>query len=129
MGDRQCRRARVHDDALAVVDQGRRRGSDPQLLVRLESLADLERKLGLSPAARDSARAARERSEGAEQPGGGTEVEVRSNRAVVGAMRAQRIEPAWWAFGNAATRFKVFAQKGGPRAPYERVAHAAQGLL
>ncbi len=48
------------------------------------------------------------------------------NQAVVAALRAQRIELPSWAFGNSGTRFKVFAQKGVPRDPYEKVADAAQ---
>ncbi len=38
----------------------------------------------------------------------------------------QRIELPSWAFGNSGTRFKVFAQPGGPRDPFEKVADAAQ---
>ena len=49
-----------------------------------------------------------------------------SNQAVVAALRAQRIELPSWAFGNSGTRFKVFAQKGVPRDPFEKVADAAQ---
>ena len=49
-----------------------------------------------------------------------------SNPAVVAALRSQRIELPSWAFGNSGTRFKVFAQKGVPRTPYEKVADAAQ---
>src|SRR5213083_2172889 len=41
-------------------------------------------------------------------------------------LRAQRIELPSWAFGNSGTRFKVFAQAGVPRDPYEKVADAAQ---
>jgi L-rhamnose isomerase/sugar isomerase len=41
------------------------------------------------------------------------------------ALRAQRIELPSWAFGNSGTRFKVFAQPGVPRDPYEKVADAA----
>jgi L-rhamnose isomerase/sugar isomerase len=48
------------------------------------------------------------------------------DQAVVAALRAQRIELPSWAFGNSGTRFKVFAQKGVPRTPYEKVADAAQ---
>ncbi|MGY3519262.1 L-rhamnose isomerase [Micromonospora sp. PTRAS2] len=49
-----------------------------------------------------------------------------STRArVAAALRAQRIETASWAFGNSGTRFKVFAQEGVPRDPYEKVADAA----
>jgi L-rhamnose isomerase / sugar isomerase len=41
-------------------------------------------------------------------------------------LRDQRIELPSWAFGNSGTRFKVFAQPGVPRDPYEKVADAAQ---
>jgi L-rhamnose isomerase / sugar isomerase len=51
---------------------------------------------------------------------------VTSNPAVVAALRDQRIELPSWAFGNSGTRFKVFAQKGVPRTPYEKVADAAE---
>jgi L-rhamnose isomerase / sugar isomerase len=54
------------------------------------------------------------------------EADVTSNQAVVAALRSQRIELPSWAFGNSGTRFKVFAQKGVPRDPYEKVADAAQ---
>jgi L-rhamnose isomerase/sugar isomerase len=37
----------------------------------------------------------------------------------------QRIETPSWAFGNSGTRFKVFAQAGVPRDPFEKVADAA----
>jgi L-rhamnose isomerase/sugar isomerase len=46
--------------------------------------------------------------------------------AVSNALKSQRIELPSWAFGNSGTRFKVFAQKGVPRNPYEKVADAAQ---
>jgi L-rhamnose isomerase/sugar isomerase len=66
------------------------------------------------------------------RPKGATEANVISNPAVVSnpdvvaALRAQRIELPSWAFGNSGTRFKVFAQKGVPRSPSEKVADAAQ---
>jgi L-rhamnose isomerase / sugar isomerase len=41
-------------------------------------------------------------------------------------LRGQRIETASWAYGNSGTRFKVFAQPGVPRDPFEKVADAAQ---
>jgi L-rhamnose isomerase/sugar isomerase len=41
-------------------------------------------------------------------------------------LRAQRIELPSWAFGNSGTRFKVFAQRGVPRDPFEKIADAAQ---
>jgi L-rhamnose isomerase/sugar isomerase len=46
--------------------------------------------------------------------------------SVEATLRTQRIELPSWAFGNSGTRFKVFAQKGVPRDPYEKVADAAQ---
>lgn len=49
-----------------------------------------------------------------------------SKPAVVATLSAQRIELPSWAFGNSGTRFKVFAQEGVPRDPYEKVADAAQ---
>ncbi|HVQ92663.1 MAG TPA: L-rhamnose isomerase [Mycobacteriales bacterium] len=42
------------------------------------------------------------------------------------ALHAQAIELPSWAFGNSGTRFKVFAQQGVPRDPYEKIADAAQ---
>ncbi|MFI6789074.1 L-rhamnose isomerase [Nonomuraea sp. NPDC050383] len=41
-------------------------------------------------------------------------------------LRRQRIETPSWAYGNSGTRFKVFAQQGVPRDPYEKLADAAQ---
>ncbi|HLU71366.1 MAG TPA: L-rhamnose isomerase [Nonomuraea sp.] len=41
-------------------------------------------------------------------------------------LRRQRIETPSWAYGNSGTRFKVFAQRGVPRDPYEKIADAAQ---
>ena len=38
----------------------------------------------------------------------------------------QSIELPSWAFGNSGTRFKVFAQPGVPRDPFEKIADAAQ---
>jgi L-rhamnose isomerase/sugar isomerase len=46
--------------------------------------------------------------------------------AVKGVLRTQRIELPSWAFGNSGTRFKVFAQAGVPRDPFEKIADAAQ---
>src|SRR5664279_795416 len=46
--------------------------------------------------------------------------------SVKAALRRQAIELPSWAFGNSGTRFKVFAQKGVPRDPFEKVADAAQ---
>jgi len=42
------------------------------------------------------------------------------------ALAQQTIELPSWAFGNSGTRFKVFAQQGVPRDPYEKLADAAQ---
>ena len=41
-------------------------------------------------------------------------------------LERQAIELPTWAFGNSGTRFKVFAQPGVPRDPYEKLADAAQ---
>ena len=49
-----------------------------------------------------------------------------SHPAVAARLTTQHIELPSWAFGNSGTRFKVFAQKGVPRDPYEKVADAAQ---
>ena len=46
--------------------------------------------------------------------------------AVKAALKAQRIETPSWGYGNSGTRFKVFAQPGVPRDPYEKLADAAQ---
>jgi L-rhamnose isomerase/sugar isomerase len=48
------------------------------------------------------------------------------NQTVKDALRLQQIELPSWAFGNSGTRFKVFAQQGVPRNPYEKIADAAQ---
>jgi L-rhamnose isomerase/sugar isomerase len=42
------------------------------------------------------------------------------------ALRTQTIELPSWAFGNSGTRFKVFAQAGVPRDPFEKIADAGQ---
>ena len=42
------------------------------------------------------------------------------------ALAEQSIELPSWAFGNSGTRFKVFAQPGVPRDPFEKVSDAAQ---
>jgi L-rhamnose isomerase / sugar isomerase len=41
-------------------------------------------------------------------------------------LERQAIELPSWAFGNSGTRFKVFAQPGVPRDPFEKIADAAQ---
>ena len=46
--------------------------------------------------------------------------------SVAAALTAQQIELPSWAFGNSGTRFKVFAQRGVPRDPFEKVADAAE---
>ncbi|MFD0257478.1 L-rhamnose isomerase [Kitasatospora indigofera] len=46
--------------------------------------------------------------------------------AVKDALRNQRIETPSWGYGNSGTRFKVFAQPGVPRDPFEKLADAAQ---
>src|SRR6266508_5691004 len=46
--------------------------------------------------------------------------------AVEAALEHQAIELPSWAFGNSGTRFKVFAQPGVPRTPYEKLEDAAQ---
>jgi L-rhamnose isomerase/sugar isomerase len=61
-----------------------------------------------------------------ERPARVTEADVTSDQAVVATLRSQRIELPSWAFGNSGTRFKVFAQQGVPRDPYEKVSDAAQ---
>ncbi|GAA2459126.1 L-rhamnose isomerase [Actinomadura vinacea] len=46
--------------------------------------------------------------------------------AVKDALRRQHIETPSWAYGNSGTRFKVFAQRGVPRTPREKIDDAAQ---
>ena len=46
--------------------------------------------------------------------------------AVKNALKSHQIELPSWAFGNSGTRFKVFAQPGVPRNPYEKADDAAQ---
>ncbi|HEV2370924.1 MAG TPA: L-rhamnose isomerase [Streptosporangiaceae bacterium] len=46
--------------------------------------------------------------------------------AVKDALREHRIETPSWAFGSTGTRFKVFAQPGTPRTPWEKIDDAAQ---
>ncbi|MFF4255606.1 L-rhamnose isomerase [Streptomyces sp. NPDC001663] len=46
--------------------------------------------------------------------------------AVKAALATQKIETPSWAYGNSGTRFKVFAQPGVPRDPWEKLADAAQ---
>src|SRR5580698_5744839 len=46
--------------------------------------------------------------------------------AALDAVRQLGIELPSWAFGNSGTRFKVFAQQGVPRDPFEKIADAAR---
>src|SRR5690606_29632143 len=46
--------------------------------------------------------------------------------AIAPLLDEQAIELPSWAFGNSGTRFKVFAQPGVPRDPFEKIADAAQ---
>ncbi|MFJ4851266.1 MULTISPECIES: L-rhamnose isomerase [unclassified Streptomyces] len=46
--------------------------------------------------------------------------------AVKAALAAQRIETPSWGYGNSGTRFKVFAQAGVPRDPYEKLDDAGK---
>lgn len=46
--------------------------------------------------------------------------------AIASRLSEQAIELPSWAFGNSGTRFKVFAQPGVPRDPFEKIADAAQ---
>jgi L-rhamnose isomerase/sugar isomerase len=46
--------------------------------------------------------------------------------AVKAALQTQAVETPSWAYGNSGTRFKVFAQPGVPRDPWEKLADAAK---
>ncbi|MGW6211923.1 L-rhamnose isomerase [Streptomyces sp. NPDC055109] len=46
--------------------------------------------------------------------------------AVKAALKTQAVETPSWAYGNSGTRFKVFAQPGGPRTPEEKIDDAAK---
>ncbi|MCU1686393.1 MAG: rhaI [Amycolatopsis sp.] len=54
-----------------------------------------------------------------------TALSPEARRRVLDTLRAQSIELPSWAFGNSGTRFKVFAQQGVPRDPWEKIADAA----
>jgi len=54
------------------------------------------------------------------------EATVTEQSETLATLRAQAIELPSWAFGNSGTRFKVFAQRGVPRTPYEKIEDAAQ---
>ena len=45
---------------------------------------------------------------------------------IIPQLQQQAIELPSWAFGNSGTRFKVFAQQGVPRDPFEKLADAAE---
>jgi L-rhamnose isomerase / sugar isomerase len=51
---------------------------------------------------------------------------MNDSTSVKAVLRRQAIELPSWAFGNSGTRFKVFAQPGVPRDPFEKIADAAQ---
>src|ERR1700742_2892275 len=51
---------------------------------------------------------------------------MRDLTAVKDALKNHQIELPSWAFGNSGTRFKVFAQPGVPRTPFEKADDAAQ---
>jgi L-rhamnose isomerase / sugar isomerase len=46
--------------------------------------------------------------------------------SITSLLERQAIELPSWAFGNSGTRFKVFAQQGVPRDPFEKIEDAAQ---
>lgn len=52
--------------------------------------------------------------------------EPRSREAVKADLRAQAVETPSWAYANSGTRFKVFAQPGVPRTPFEKLDDAAR---
>jgi L-rhamnose isomerase/sugar isomerase len=54
-----------------------------------------------------------------------TDLAPQTRSRVMRVLAGQRIETASWAFGNSGTRFKVFAQPGVPRDPFEKLADAA----
>ncbi|WP_405557888.1 L-rhamnose isomerase [Streptomyces sp. NBC_01171] len=52
--------------------------------------------------------------------------EPRSRDAVKAALSTQAVETPSWAYANSGTRFKVFAQPGVPRTPFEKLDDAAR---
>lgn len=48
------------------------------------------------------------------------------SRKILSLLDQQEIELPSWAFGNSGTRFRVFASKGVPRNPFEKIEDAAQ---
>ena len=55
-----------------------------------------------------------------------TELSPTVTERVLATLRRQRIETPSWAYGNSGTRFKVFAQQGVPRTPFEKLDDAGQ---
>jgi L-rhamnose isomerase/sugar isomerase len=51
---------------------------------------------------------------------------MNSTQQVKSELRQLQIETPSWAYGNSGTRFKVFAQKGVARTPFEKIDDAAQ---
>ncbi|WP_037571370.1 L-rhamnose isomerase [Phaeacidiphilus oryzae] len=49
-----------------------------------------------------------------------------AHASIKAALKAQVIETPSWGYGNSGTRFKVFAQAGVPRDPFEKLDDAAQ---
>ncbi|MER7417324.1 L-rhamnose isomerase [Micromonospora peucetia] len=54
-----------------------------------------------------------------------TQPDAQTLERVKQVLRGQHIETPSWAYANSGTRFKVFAQEGVPRDPYEKIADAA----
>jgi len=54
-----------------------------------------------------------------------SEMDAATRARTKAALREQRIETPSWGYANSGTRFKVFAQEGVPRTPYEKVDDAA----
>ncbi|MFF7967978.1 L-rhamnose isomerase [Streptomyces sp. NPDC007903] len=52
--------------------------------------------------------------------------EPRSREAVKATLSTQAVETPSWAYANSGTRFKVFAQPGVPRTPFEKLDDAAR---
>jgi L-rhamnose isomerase/sugar isomerase len=55
-----------------------------------------------------------------------TGADVTETAAVKAALKTQAVETPSWAYGNSGTRFKVFAQAGVPRDPFEKLDDAAK---
>jgi L-rhamnose isomerase/sugar isomerase len=54
------------------------------------------------------------------------EPDVTELAAAKAALKTQAVETPSWAYGNSGTRFKVFAQQGVPRTPFEKLDDAAK---